>query len=106
VKVLDPGHQFRLDSLDGDAEVILTFVKRDNPPEKYPGNIGHHPGTTLQEVLRAMLSRLHHLTAALYLLERRAHEAHGARLLASREAVAAAVPCSHCGHVFCHWCAA
>lgn len=55
----DPGHSYILDELDGISGLNhLLFVKRDYPPEKYPGNIGHHPGTTIQEVMRAIIARL------------------------------------------------
>jgi hypothetical protein len=55
MKVLEAGHKYELLSLDGGEPQILTFVKREG--EGYPGNVGHHPGTTLQEVLRAEIDR-------------------------------------------------
>lgn len=119
--VLDPGHQFLLDILDGYGSQRLTFVKRDQPPEKYPGNDGHYPGTNCQEVLRVLLSRLRylqgqdaacengrvidHLERALYELEARAHRKHGGLLTRTVAEVVAASPCPRCGHVFCTWCA-
>ena len=57
MKVIDPGYTYLLDSIDGGEPVPLTFVKRDSPPEKYPGNVGHYPGTQIQEVLRALVER-------------------------------------------------
>ena len=59
--ISEPGHIFNLDVLDGNIQETLTFVQRDDPPDKYPGNIGHHPGTTMQEVLRALISRVKYL---------------------------------------------
>lgn len=57
---IDPGHRYLLATLDGDGSPIpLDFVKREG--EKYPGNIGSHPGTTLQEVWRASIDRLKYL---------------------------------------------
>lgn len=54
--VIDPGHEYLMDSLDGEQTNRLVFVKRQGV--KYPGNVGAHPGTTMQEVLRALLERL------------------------------------------------
>lgn len=60
--VLDPGHQFDLDCIGSNGiptneweKETLTFVKRDGPG--YPGNEGRYPGTTLQEVYRACITR-------------------------------------------------
>ena len=61
MKVLDPGHRFMLEELDGGSGQILYFVKRDNPPEKYPGNVGHFPGPNIQEVFRACIARVQYL---------------------------------------------
>lgn len=78
--------------LDGHPEGhTLVFVKREG--EGYPGNVGHHAGTTTQEVLRALIDRMkyvdnqiHHarndqaiynMRAAIYELEYRAAERHG-----------------------------
>jgi hypothetical protein len=59
MREIDPGHKYALRQLDSQKEQVLTFVKREG--EKYPGNIGHYPGTNLQEVLRAMIARLYYL---------------------------------------------
>lgn len=60
MKVLDPGHQYYLDVLDSMGPgMVLTFVKREG--ENYPGNSGRHPGTTIQEVLRALIDRVKYL---------------------------------------------
>lgn len=79
MKVLEPGHVYQLSSYDGEMEVILTFVNREDKP---------HPGTQTQEVLRALIDRtqhcdlclrwegnddiIYHLRAALILHEQRA----------------------------------
>jgi hypothetical protein len=114
--VVDPGHEYLLDSLDGDAVQRLVFVKREGT--KYPGNIGSHPGTTLQEVLRALVERCVYvnrqipcdetgevidlLTRSLVLLEERAARRHGRALMATAgEIVAGAGKCAKCGHVGC-----
>jgi hypothetical protein len=103
MNVLDPGHVYELDWLDGQPGVCedgdafnqmhenrLIFVKREGPG--YPGNVGHHPGTNMQEVLRALIDRvryldqqvlhpnntliLAHLQLAIFYLEERAAERH------------------------------
>jgi hypothetical protein len=61
VIVLDPGHKYRLDNLDGDGEVELTFVKRMG--DNYPGNTSAYEGTTTQEVLRALIERTKYVNA-------------------------------------------
>ena len=52
MEVLDTGHDYLLHSFDGGESVRLTFVKRNDPPEKYPGNDSAYPGTQIQEVLQ------------------------------------------------------
>lgn len=117
MEVLDPGHQYLLTSLDGGDPITLTFVKRDDPPEKYPGNVGHYPGTQIQEVLRALIDRaiyvnnqipcnetedaITHLRSALWLLEKRhlnRHEGNGSPLLENIENIPF---CLKCGHIDC-----
>lgn len=61
---VDPGHVYELDTYDATvdgATETLVFVKRCDPPEKYPGNENAHPGTNLQEVLRACVARVKYL---------------------------------------------
>lgn len=115
MKVLDPGHEYLLGTLDGDMAVLLTFVKRQG--DKYPGNVGSHPGTTIQEVLRALLERLRyvwgqepcaetaqaaaHLRAALRLLEERAARKHGRTLEATDDELMYGPLCAACGHAGC-----
>lgn len=116
MKVLDPGHEYVLDSLDGELHQTLTFVKREG--SKYPGNVGSHPGTTMQEVLRALIERAEYVNrqipceetfmaislmkSALLLFELRAARRHGRPLTASVEEVVSGVgKCKKCGHVGC-----
>ena len=119
MKVLDPGHDYLLNTLDGGELVRLRFVKRDRPKEKYPGNVGEHPGTNCQEVMRALIDRLLYLdwqvpcmentrcVAALreciILLEHRAARRHGRELSLAvlRTAFEALPTCTTCGHVEC-----
>jgi hypothetical protein len=63
MKILDHGHSYELANLDDpDHEVppvLLYFVKREG--DGYPGNVGHHAGTNMQEVMRALIDRLLYL---------------------------------------------
>lgn len=97
MRVLDPGHRYELNQLDLNTapvferfSVVLRFVKREG--EKFPGNIGHYPGTTLQEVNRACIDRVKYVDnqishpnnkiiiflyrLIIWLLEKRAFERH------------------------------
>jgi hypothetical protein len=114
--VVDPGHEYLLDALDGDAVQRLVFVKREGL--KFPGNVGHHSGTTIQEVLRALVERCRYvnnqapcaetesatrlLEAAILLLELRAARRHGRLLdLPLESVVQGDGKCVKCGHVGC-----
>jgi hypothetical protein len=116
MKVLDRGHQYELAHLDGEGTQVLTFVKREG--EHYPGNVGHHQGTTMQEVIRALLERaryvnwqipcleteaaIHCLQQALLLFEVRAKRVKGKHLDVSTLALLEACStCDTCGHVRC-----
>ena len=48
MKVIDPGHIYELDTLDGDFRQIVRFVKR------FRGAL-NHSGTVNQELLRVQL---------------------------------------------------
>lgn len=120
MRVIDPGHQYFLSQLDQPettyAEQILTFVKREG--EGYPGNGSSYPGTTTQEVLRALIDRikyvdkqihderndqiLYHLRGAIFELEMRAAERHGRVLPTFNFYTIEMVPvCEKCGHIGC-----
>ena len=118
MKVLDPGHDYLLDVVDGDEPIRLTFVKRDNPPERYPGNEGHYAGTQFQEVLRALIDRgvyvnaqsrcpettaaIDHFRHALYLFEARVRRVRGQPgLEVELNQVENYIPCKECGHIEC-----
>jgi hypothetical protein len=126
VIVADPGHKFFLDMLDSESGMTtLQFVKREG--SGYPGNVGHCPGTNLQEVIRALISRLKYVSAqavtlgdhtsnsddnqcigylrlTLWTLESRAARKAG-RSLPSLANLAFAIEdyptCSSCGHILC-----
>lgn len=114
MKVVDPGHSYLLDSLDGGNPIPLIFVKREGP--KYPGNRTHHPGTNMQEVMRALIERcqyvynqipnretefvIENLRICIIELERRAADRHG-RELEVRGAIDKMPTCKKCGHIGC-----
>lgn len=118
-EVLDPGHQYRLLTLDGDLDQTLTFVKRHDPNDltRFPGNTNSYPGTTMQSVIRCLIERIEyldkqiphlnnlesrdHLTEVLWLLEDRAAERHGYVFDLFPEDCYTMPMCPHCGHVIC-----
>lgn len=117
IEIIDPGHEYKLPSFDGELAQTITFLKREG--EGYPGNVGSHAGTTLQCVLRACLDRVEYLHAqiphennygivshirhALLLLEQRAAERHGINPMSLTLTSASENPlCGVCGHVTCH----
>jgi len=115
MRIVDPGHVYALPSYDGGEPVLLTFVKREG--EGYPYNEGHHPGTLMQDVIRALLDRLVYLDgqipapenadaragllSALFWLETRAHRVRGETLGIPPEYVERLPGCPTCGHVLC-----
>jgi hypothetical protein len=118
-----PGHVYELDSFGGTFEQTLTFAKRDG--EKYPGNVGTHPGTNVQDVLRVLIDRVKHLNAqvpcsenkrvllslreCILLLEERAAVRHNRRadwrMYDKNEPVNDQIEfldvCAKCGHIGC-----
>lgn len=119
MKVLDPGHRYELAALDGDAVQTVQFVKRDFPPERYPGNVGSYSGTTMQECLRALIDRAeyvnrqthspqttmaaYYMRVSLYYLEERAARRHGLGFEGFSVARIETYPvCPTCGHLVCH----
>lgn len=119
METIDPGHVYALTCLDSpgvDRKVMLTFVKREG--EGYPGNEGHFPGTTTQEVLRALIDRtkyvnnqiydqrnmqvLYHLRCAILELELRAAKRHGRKLFDfDLSKIENKMVCRKCGHIGC-----
>lgn len=120
MKVLDPGHLYTLDHLDGDSVEYLRFVKREG--SGFPGNVGHYEGTNLQEVLRVLIDRLKYLDQQLtdicnykcisYLrdcieeLEIRAAKRHNIDPIlvwniSNHYNIEEVKTCSHCGHIVC-----
>lgn len=125
MKEIDAGHVFQLRKLDVPEPKedgvccpvsFLTFVKREG--EKYPGNVGHHPGTTTQEVIRALIARTKYvdkqnpaienqtvlagLEAAILALEVRAARLHNRPAdFSLAEVVSGDTACLKCGHIGC-----
>lgn len=115
MRVIDPGHVYELDSIDGGEPQRLVFVKREGP--RYPGNIGHHPGTQMQEVLRALIERARYVQAqipcaetegairamqlALMLMEIRAKRVKGKSFEGHMQFIERLPTCKTCGHVLC-----
>lgn len=117
MRIIDPGHRYELATLDGVAGLPypLQFVKRVGPG--YPGNEAPaYPGTTLQEVMRALIDRAryvnhqqpcaeteaaaHLLETALLLFEIRAKRVKGKTLTLGCVANAVEGPtCPKCQHV-------
>lgn len=120
MKVIDSGHSYELDILDpitGQFPQRLIFVKREG--ERYPGNIGHHPGTNIQEVMRVIIDRfkylhnqipcqedidcINHARAIILLLENRAADRHGRHRVDFNTIEIEKYPtCPSCGHVGCN----
>jgi len=116
VRIIDPGHRYALATLDGVLDQELTFVKREGA--NYPGNVGSHPGTTMQEVLRVLIDRCAYVNAqrpcdenrqviaslrsALHVLELRAARAHGLSSASLQsDGIELLDTCVTCGHIVC-----
>lgn len=114
---LDAGHTYTvkvLDGLPGQTDVI-QFVKREG--DKYPGNKGHHCGTTMQEVLRACICRamyvnnqipcketenaINAMMEAVWLFEIRAARVHNRQFVGGADQAVFGLACDTCGHVQC-----
>ncbi len=119
MRVIEPGHLYELGCLDdeGRSDQFLRFVKRVG--DKYPGNRAPAwSGTTLQEVMRALIDRARYvsgqipcaeteaaiglLEGALLLFEIRAKRVKGHMLDTPLLAdVVDGAICPTCGHVMC-----
>jgi hypothetical protein len=120
MKVVIPGHVYELLELDPQPGLHmpwLWFVKRNSPPEKYPGNTDTNAGTNIQDVCRALIDRLIYLDhqipceenrraqtllqAVIWLLERRAARRHNRILRAFPNGIEKLPVCTSCGHIEC-----
>ncbi len=121
MKVIDEGHSYLLQNFDNDGksepECYLYFVKREG--EKYPGNEGSHPGTIMQEAIRAIINRCRYVNAqkwnrhtdnvigdmqmALWRLEVRHMTLHGGSGFPYPPEIIASISfCLKCGHIMCY----
>ncbi len=114
--IIDPGHKYKLSTLDGEVEQIITFVKREG--DNFPGNIGHYPGVIIQEVLRVLIDRLKYLDnqrydvqnefvlyalrKAIWHLEVRAARIHNLDFPFPVEDIEMLPVCKSCGHIVCN----
>ncbi len=119
MEILDPGHDYLLRSFDGGDSIRLTFVKRNDPPEKYPGNNSANSGTQIQEVLRVVIDRglylegqiacvetqhlIENCRDAIWWLESRHAKRHGTYLhwQISSGDIETVPTCLECGHIMC-----
>jgi hypothetical protein len=115
MRVLDPGHEYEIDNIDGEGKQRIVFVKREG--EGYPGNVGHHEGTNIQELYRVIIDRLKYLNEqipsdytmdamidthkAMYSMELRAAKRHGRPITFDTISVSYLPACKKCGHVGC-----
>lgn len=116
VRVIDPGHHYLLEELDGGPGFEIIFLKRQGPG--YPGNSGEHSGPTMQEYARALLDRVRyvdaqqpcaenveaiwHLERFILCLERRAASRHGVTLSVDDHRMIDTIEtCGICGHISC-----
>ncbi len=116
MQILDEGHLYHLNHLDGDGTELLRFVKREGLG--YPGNDGHYAGTNLQEVLRALIDRFKYLDSqehcdenydciyflrhCILSLEQRAAKRHKRLLVINKlDGIEFEKVCYYCGHIQC-----
>jgi hypothetical protein len=101
IQIIDPGHKYKLPSLDGKHEQVLQFVKRCDPgnPTRFPGNTNAYPGTTIQCVLRALLERFRYLQKQVWAPENIACKSLYLVPLSHAEK---ALMCDECLHTRCH----
>lgn len=115
MRCTEAGHKYLLEHLDGDGLQELVFVKREG--EGYPGNIGHHEGTNLQEVYRVLINRIQYLNmqvadginlhliesarCSIIYLELRAAARHGRKHPDFWDDVENQPVCTKCGHIGC-----
>jgi hypothetical protein len=117
MRILDAGHRYEIDGLDGGQSQIIQFVKRIG--HGFPFNAGSAAGgTNCQEVLRVLIDRIDYLQrqkpcaesesisallkTALMLFEVRAARHHGHTLaLVDLMQCVREETCAECGHIGC-----
>lgn len=116
MRVIDPGHIYSLDVLDGSdsSNQVLTFVKRTYRSGKAENVF---PGTNCQEVLRALENRVGYLHAekphwlnpiiklllrlSIWLFEYRAASRRGQSYYHTPAFATYSYTCDGCGHTDC-----
>lgn len=114
MRILDPGHTYEVQNVDGSGVQIIQFVKRRGPDGELLAEHQRREGIQTQELLRVAINRsiflngeqcwhenvdaVNHLRDALRLYESRA--AHRALDKLAMPELASA--CSICHHIFCH----
>jgi len=123
MKILDEGHIYEMDTIDGADfyKQTIVFVKRNDPSDKYPGNNTSFPGVLSQEVIRVLIDRvkyldnqqpceenieiLWHLRASIEYFEERTHRIHNKEFPnINIDTIESYTPCPKCGHILCTWC--
>lgn len=113
MRVIDPGHLYEVENVDGDGTQRIQFVKRRGPDAELLPEKDRLEGIQSQELLRVLIDRtfylhreqpwqenvkiLHHLRDALRLYESRAARRHIEKLSMPE----LADPCGKCGHILC-----
>ena len=54
MKIVEAGHRYALKHVDSDGYELLTFIRRNSSAITHESE---HPGTNVQEVLRALIDR-------------------------------------------------
>lgn len=113
MKVIDPGHKYEVENIDGSGKQVIQFVKRRGWDAELLPESERIEGIQTQELLRVVIDRtlylhaeqpwnenvkiVHHLRDALRLYESRAARRHIEKLSMPERAVA----CKSCGHFLC-----
>jgi hypothetical protein len=116
MRVIDPGHTYEIEALNGGVPQIIHFTKREGP--NYPGNVGAQEGPITQDFLRAILHRceymsnqgscaetdiiINSLRTAIFAFEVRAARCRSTSIeLAHLDMVQTDPVCPKCGHIQC-----
>jgi hypothetical protein len=113
MRVIDPGHKYKVSYLENKGEDTITFVKRMGPG--FPGNNSEYSGTNCQELLRVLIDRvlyldnqkssklnliiLSSLRVALWCFESRAAQLKGYSFSKPQKNIEKLPFCSYCGHI-------
>ncbi len=63
MKIIDEGYKYELDSLEGGESQLLWFKKTNEVDGKL---ITQHDGTSNEEIIKALINRLHYLNEWMY----------------------------------------